>query len=238
MKSVTRCKKIVTALLLAASPEIAAAQVTETNPDQYVIIKAGQAKINDNISEQTKKQQETAALQGSIAYQFTTIKKWEGNYNSYLKTAKGYAEALKAGMSLYADGVQTLRHIYEIKRAIQTNPAGVAATIAMDNLYLEATSEFIKVYSTIKESLDKGGKDNMLNGEERTEMLWELSDRLEDLNRRLRLIAVSIAYYNMNDVWNKYTAGLVDRDHATIASEAFDRWKKARRVSMIFNSDK
>lgn len=222
-------------LVLFFFPCVTMAQLSQSNPDQYVIIHQGQKKINDEISKQTKGMQKTAALQGSIAYQFNKIKNWEGKYNSYLKTAQGYAEQLKAGTSIYADGVETLRHLYEIQRAISHNPTGIGATIAMNNLYMETASEFVKVFRLLKESVAKGGETNMLNTSQRTEMLWQLADQLENLNSKLRMLAISIAYHNMTDVWNKYTAGMVERDRARIASEALDRWKRSSEVASVLN---
>ena len=140
-------------------------------------------------------------------------------YNAYLKTARGYADALKAGCSLYADGVQTLQHLYEIQRAINANPVGIGATLAMNDLYLETATEFIKTYRLLKVSVAKGGTDNMLTGAERTEMLWQLSDELARLNAKLRTLAISIAYHNLTDVWNQYTAGMVDKSTVVCAAE-------------------
>lgn len=221
-------------MLLVLVPLKVSAQLSQSNPDQYVIIAEGQKLINDKISDQTTGQQKTAALQGTIAAEFTKMKQWEGKYNSYLKTARGYAESLKAGTSIYAEGVQTLQHLYELKRAIGHNPVGMVATLSLNDLYLETASEFIKVYTTLKD-VARGGGTNMLRGSERTEMLWQLNDQLADLNRRLRQLAISIAYHNMMDVWSRYTAGLIDRDKSVIASEALDRWRRASEVASVLN---
>lgn len=235
MKLQTGCKKVADIMLMVLASLTASAQVSQSNPNQYVIIAEGQKLVNDQIGNQTNGQQKTAALQGAIAAEFTIIKGWEGKYNSYLKTARGYAESLKAGTSIYAEGVQTLQHLFELKRAIGYNPVGMAATLSLNDLYLETASEFIKVYTTLKESIAKGGETNMLRGSERTEMLWELNDQLADLNKRLRQLAISIAYHNMMDVWNRYTAGLIDRDKGVIASEALDRWRRASEVVSVLN---
>jgi len=37
----------------------------------------------------------------------------------------------------------------------------------------------------------------------------------------------------MMDVWNRYTAGLIDRDKGVIASEALDRWRRASKVASV-----
>ena len=229
------CNHILPTLVLAGISVSTFAQVGESNPSQSVAIAEGQTLVNNAVNSQTKGMQKTAALQGSMAAEFTMMKKWEQKYNSYLKTARGYADALKAGTSLYADGVETLRHLYEIRKAINANPTGIGATLAMNDLYLETTTEFIKTYRLLKVSIAKGGTDNMLTGAERTEMLWQLSDELARLNAKLRTLAISIAYHNLTDVWNQYTAGMVDKSHAEIASEAYERWRRASTVSQILN---
>ena len=234
MKSLIECRYIVAAMSLTLPPLTAAAQLSQSNPDQYYIIEKGNATINDSIKSQTKGQQETAALQGAIAAEFTKTKEWEGKYNSYLKTVRGYAESLKAGTTLYAEGVQTLQHLYELRRAIGYNPVGMAATLSLNDLYLETASEFIKVFTAIKD-VARGDTTNMLRGSERSEMLWQLNDQLADFNRRLRQLAISIAYHNMMDVWNTYTAGMIDRDKSVIAAEALERWKRARDVASVLN---
>ncbi|KWW28292.1 MAG: hypothetical protein AUK63_1978 [bacterium P3] len=213
-------------------PMTASAQASQSNPDQYVIIAEGQKKVNDQIRNQTDGQQKTAALQGAIAAEFTIMKGWEGKYVSYLKTVRGYAESLKAGTSIYADGVEVLRNIYDLRKAIGHNPVGIAATLSLNDLYLEVGTEFVKVFKTLQ-SVAKGEKTNMLRGSERTDLLWRISDQLADLNRKLRQLVISIAYHNMMDVWNRYTAGLIDRDKGVIASEALDRWRRASKVASV-----
>ena len=229
------CNHILPTLVLAGISVSTFAQVGESNPSQYVAIAEGQTLVNNAVNSQTKGMQKTAALQGSMAAEFTMMKKWEQKYNSYLKTARGYADALKAGTSLYADGVETLRHLYEIRKAINANPTGIGATLAMNDLYLETTMEFIKTYRLLKVSIAKGGTDNMLTGAERTEMLWQLNDELARLNAKLRTLAISIAYHNFTDVWNQYTAGMVDKNHADIAHDAYDRWRRASTVAQILS---
>ena len=229
------CNHILRTLVLAGISVSTFAQVGESNPSQYVAIAEGQTLVNNAVNSQTQGMQKTAALQGSMAAEFTMMKKWEQKYNSYLKTARGYADALKAGTSLYADGVETLRHLYEIRKAINANPTGIGATLAMNDLYLETTTEFIKTYRLLKVSIAKGGTDNMLTGAERTEMLWQLNDELARLNAKLRTLAISIAYHNFTDVWNQYTAGMVDKSHADIAHDAYDRWRRASNVARILS---
>jgi hypothetical protein len=234
MKLLTECKFMTVAVILIV-PVLSYAQAAESNPAQVVAIDEGNKMINDKISSQATAMQKTATYQGSIATEFTIMKGWESKYNSYLKKTRGYAEAIQAGTTLYADGVETLQHLYELQRAINANPTGIGATLAMNDLYMETAQEFIKTYRVLKTSIAKGGKENMLTGAERTEMLWELTDALARLNSKLRMLAISIAYHNLTDVWNQATVGIIPRSHSDIAHDAIDRWKRASEVSMILN---
>lgn len=200
----------------------------ENNGSQIAAIRGGGEKINKAISKQTTSQTKTDLLAGAIGTEFLFIKGWEGKYNSYLKTTQGYAQGLKGAATLYAEGVTTLRHLYEIAKAIKNNPQGVMATVSMNNLYADAAAELIKVYNVLKYTIAEGTQTNMLTGAERTELLWAISDSLQDFNRKLRQLALSIAYYNMTDVWNKATAGMVDRNHGEIARQAYKRWVRAQ----------
>lgn len=224
---------VAAALFLAAVPS--SAQMSQSNPLQYVEIETGHKNINDQIKKQTKAQEKTGLLQATISAEFSKIKQWEGKYNSYLKTARGYAEAIKAGTSLYAEGVETLRHIHEIRKAVAANPQGIGASVAMNNIYVETAAELIRTYRLLKVSVALGTNVNMLTGAERTELLWNLNDALNQLNRKLRRLAMSIAFYNLEDVWNNATAGMVERSHAQVAADAIDRWKRAQRVYAILD---
>lgn len=222
-------------LLSVLTASKASAQIGESNPSQYAAMETGTEMINSSVGKQTTAMRKTGTLQAAIAAEFTQMKSWESKYNSYLKTANGYAEQLKAGCNLYAEGVMTLRHIYEIQKACSANPEGIAASISMNNLYMETVTEFVKTYRTLKKSIAQGGSANMLNGKQRTELLWAINTNLYDLNAKLRQLAISIAFYNLKDVWNRATAGMTERSHGEIAEEALDRWKRARRVSQILN---
>lgn len=238
MKSLTVSKRtvvIIMAVFTMSAITPASAQVTQSNPLQYVEIETGHKNINEQVNKQTKAQEKTGVLQATISGEFTKIKQWEGKYNAYLKTARGYAEAIQAGTSLYAEGVETLRHIHEIKKAVSANPQGIGASIAMNNIYVETAAELIRTYRLLKVSVALGTKENMLTGAERTELLWNLNDALDQLNGKLRRLAVSIAFYNLGDVWKSATAGMVERTHAQVAADAIDRWKRAQRVYAILD---
>ncbi len=227
MRLPTACR-IFTVIVGCAFSLSVRAQLEENNGTQIAAIAGGGELINKAISKQTTSQTKTDLLAGEIGTEFLYIKDWEGKYNSYLKTTQGYAEGLKGAATLYAEGVTTLRHLYEITKAIKNNPQGVMATVSMNNLYAETAAELIKVYNVLKYTIAEGTQTNMLTGAERTELLWEINDSMQDFNRKLRQLALSIAYYNMTDVWNKATAGMVDRNHGEIARQAYKRWVKAQ----------
>lgn len=202
------------------------AQVASSNPLEYAALTEGNNLINTQIKNQTDTKLKTAGIQSTIAAEFTQIKSWEEKYNSYIKTAEGYASSLKACSHLYDDGVRILIDLNNIRKAVARNPEGLAATASMNNLYMEAATELISVYSALKNAVAKGGEDNMLTGAERSKVLWSLNDKLEAFEKKVKKLHLSLRYYTMTDVWNNYTAGMIDRDNGTVARAALGRWKR------------
>jgi hypothetical protein len=100
----------------------------------------------------------------------------------------------------------------------------------MNNLYLETATKLVSVYTLLKDAIAKGGKENMLTGAERSKTLWELNDRLAAFSKKLSQLQLCIRYYTMTDVWNSVTAGMLDRSHGEIASQAHDRWVRCGRI--------
>jgi len=210
-------------------------QAHQSNPSQYVAIAEGNIKIDNTVNDQIKSEEKTLAMQTAMSVEWNSIKTWQKKYNSYLKTTRGYADGLKAATTLYAEGVKTLRNLYDLTKAAKANPQGIGATLALNNLYVEVAAEVVKTYSILKKSIDLGGSENMLTGAERTELLWWIEDNMAQLNRKLRKLAISIAFYNMTDVWHQATAGMIDRSHGDVAADALDRWKRVQRVQQILD---
>ena len=208
----------------------ASAQIASSNPLEYVALAEGNELINAQIKSQIEDEQKTALLQNTIAAEFTMIHSWEKKYNKYLKTAEGYASTLKACTTLYDDGVRVFINLYNLKKAITGNPQGIVATMSMNNLYIETATELVSVYTTLKDAIAKGGEENMLTGAERSKTLWALNDRMAAFNKRLNQLYLSIRYYNMMDVWENATAGMLDRDNAEIAQASLRRWKRCSRL--------
>ena len=218
---------ILAAVLALFLPHIAQAQIAASNPLEWVALAEGNELINGQIDKQIKGQTQTAALQNSIAAEFNRIHQWEKEYNSYLKTASGYASSLKACTHLYNDGVRIFLTLGKLGKAIKNNPQGIIASMSMNNLYIETATELVTVFTLLNDAVAKGGTENMLTGAERSKTLWALNDKLSAFSRKLHLLYLSIRYYTLNDVWNNVTAGMLDRDNGEMARMAMNRWRRA-----------
>lgn len=153
---------IVVALVLSVPS--AHAQIVTANPLEWMALAEGNEAINGEIEKEIKGQTKTALLQNTIAAEFTKIHEWEKKYNSYLKTASGYASSLKACTYLYDDGVKIFITLCKMRKAINNNPQGIVATLSMNNLYMETATELVSVFTLLKDAVAKGGKENMLTG--------------------------------------------------------------------------
>ena len=198
-----------------------------SNPGEYLAIRTGEDNINKRISSQTKSRNKEAGIQAELSESTTKIKNWEQQYNSYLKETSGYAKRAVACCQLYLEGVQTLTALWEVYAAKKINPQGVFATLSMNNLYMETATQFIKTYRSLKKVCAKGTDKNMLNGAERTELIWNLERELEQLNGKLRRLAVSISVFSFEDVWNRAIAGRIDKTNGMVALEARNRMRRA-----------
>ena len=104
---------------------------------------------------------------------------------------------------------------------------------SMNNLYMETTTEMLSVFTLLKDAVAKGGETNMLTGAERSKTLWALEDRLSAFSHKLQQLYLSIRHYRMADVWNRATAGMIERDHRDVALQSLSHWKRyAKEVSL------
>ena len=218
---------VLVALLAGLLPQAAKAQIAASNPLEWMALAEGNEVINGQIEKQIKGQTQTALLQNSIAAEFNRIHKWEKQYNSYLKTASGYASSLKACTHLYNDGVRIFITLGKLGKAIRNNSQGIIAGMSMNNLYIETATELVSVFTLLNEAVAKGGIENMLTGAERSKTLWALNDKLSAFRRKLHLLYLSIRYYTLNDMWNNVTAGMLDRNNGEAARMAISRWRRA-----------
>ena len=228
MRLQTGLRRVFALIALSVGTIPASAQgLSSSNPLEYAAIAGGEELIGNQIKKQSKAMAAIAVEQGAMTVANTKMKQWEQKYNSYLKTASGYASSIKAATSLYADGMQTLTALWEVHTACRINPQGIAASLSMNNLYLETATEFIRTYRALKNVIAKGGEDNMLNGAERTQMLWNLTNNLERLNRKLRLLSVSVTMHSLDDVWNRAITGKINKSNKVLAKESSKRMCRA-----------
>lgn len=210
-----------------------------SNPGEYTVLAAGNVLINSTVKSERNAQAETAALQVMMSGEFTKIKQWESKYNSYLKTAEGYASALKAATGIYDDGMRIILALGKLRKACSDNPQGIVATLSMNNLYLETATELVSVFSLLKDGVSKGGAENMLTGAERSKMLWALEERMKSLSEKLQLLYYSIRHYRMADVWQRATAGMIEHNRGEVARQSLSHWKRyAKEVSQYSGTSK
>ena len=218
---------ILAAVLAFLLPQLAQAQIAASNPLEWVALAEGNELINGQIDKQIKGQTQTAVLQNSIAAEFNRIHQWEKEYNSYLKTANGFASSLKACTHLYNDGVRIFLTLGKLGEAIKNNPQGIIASMSMNNLYIETATELVSVFTLLNDAVAKGGTENMLTGAERSKTLWALNDKLSAFSRKLHLPYLSIRSYTLHDVWNNVPAGMLARDNGKVERLARNRWRRA-----------
>ncbi len=229
MRLLTDYRALLLCLFMTSSIKVCYGQngATTSNPGEYVAIITGEDLINNKISSQTKSREKEAGIQAELSASTTAIRNWEQQYNAYLKQADGYAQRTVACCQLYLEGVQTLTALWEVYAAQKINPQGVFATLSMNNLYMETATQFIKTYRSLKKVCAKGTDTNMLNGAERTQLIWLLERDLEQLNAKLRRLAVSISVFSFEDVWNRAIAGKIDKSNGMLALEARNRMRRA-----------
>ena len=236
MKNGIKYRILLVSILSAVSVRMSAViDFVSVDPLWEAAVLTGSKKVMEQYDTQNKKLLEMATLQNTMALHFNPMKEWQRKYNSYLKTASGYAEAFNAGTNLTAQAVRTVRDLIDLKKVMMRNPEGIAATLAMNNLYMETITEFIKTFRMLKFSVSTGGELNMITCKERVEMIWALVDRLDELNTKVRKLILSIAYYRVKDIWAFYTRGMFDRHKGDIAANCLERWNRIQDAVRIMN---
>ena len=355
-------------------------------PDQWVIIEVTGDELISKTGKNTAKMSAIIAELHVMMQEMLLMDKWNKEYNDYLKDTKGIAGHIRAATTLYSQGAVLLENLYLLQRAVKSNPEGIAASVPMNNLYMETAAEVVRAYRTLKYIIlgeeaedeqteptpvhqvpyepgcvqvtvtiqNKSGKDiafdgkinfilhgyiaqedytghaafhgvclggdynipaggsktytvifikddnptyglglpfaeeghtgsrmsnnayyignkgytcefissdeifreggsytmtipkgtcewysggggkSMLTGAERLDLLWNLAMNIRELNKKLRKTAISIAYYDLIDVWNHATAGMYEKDHKQIADDCYRDWQKAYKVSTLF----
>lgn len=214
-------------LLLFITIRANAVDVTYQNYAEYFALTEGNALINVAVSGSTENQAAQGVLHNGVALQFDKIHTWEKKYNQYLSNVSGFASALKAGMSIYDGTLRTVLNLVRIAKAAEANPQGPFATLSMNNLYADAVTEFISVYKLMKFAIAHGGDTDLLNGKERCELMWTVSDKINELSATLTRLYFSIRIYNIADAWYQVTSGIYERDKAELAKQCLHQWQRA-----------
>lgn len=222
------------AVCVCGTMAVRAQLITWTDPSQIAAYSVGNTQILGAVGDITAAETANAVLINTMAAEFNQIHKWEKKYNNYLKNVSGYASTLKAASSIFTDGVRTFISLFELAKAVASNPEGVIGTISMTNLYLETATEMLTVYTVLKDAIANGSEENMLNGMERSKTLWEIEDSLSSFLKKLNQLVLAVKYYKLIDVWYDLTAGMIDRDNGTIAKAALERWQ---RMGKVVNED-
>lgn len=214
-----------------------AQSVTAEHPIQYGIILMATDSLKQEVNDQIRAQNEIAIKATDMSVKFSVMEGWEDKYNAYLKKVDGYASALKAGTTLYSEGVRTLYFVNQLRKAVSKNPQGLFATAALSNLYVDVAADLFKTFRLLQMCVARGGEMNMMTGAERTEMLWMLDDTIHDLNKKLQRLSISISYFTLGDVKDAYLAKIIRPDHTTVAGQALNRWQRAAEVNRTLNGD-
>lgn len=212
------------------------AQLASVNPAEEAAIVAGNAAINKQVNGEIDAEMKTTALQLKMSSQFTKMKNWEKQYNKYLTDINGFASGIQAATHIYDDGVNLFFTLSDIKNAVANNPEGIAATVAMNNLYMETLSELLSCSRILKNTVAVGGEENMLTGAERVEILWKVEDSLHSLNLKLHQLYLSLRHYRLTDVWSRATSGIIEKDFSTIGNESLERFQRAAREVTMYST--
>ena len=235
MKSETVIKLIICVIATCCSHNAySQVNVATENPDQWIAIDQGSQEINGMVSTETKKMAGIAGETTAISLMMIQINKWQKQYNDYLENAEGYANGIVATTSLYGHGIQLLENFVMLKNAVTKGHGaeGLVSTALMTSLLGETAIQLIKTYRVLKFTVAKGGKKNMLNGAQRTELLWILDDELTKLNKMFRELSIMVECYNLTDVFRKYTRGILPPDKDRLARECLTSWRRASRASI------
>ena len=157
MKNLIKYRILLICILSSFSVRMSAIiDFVSVDPLWEMAVMTGTKKVMEQYNTQNTKLLEMAALQNTMALHFNAVKEWRRKENAYLKVAC-YAEAVQAGSRLTAEAVRTVRDLMDLKKVMQRNPEGIAATLSMNNLYVETVVEFIKTFRMLQ---------NVLIGEE------------------------------------------------------------------------
>lgn len=235
-----KCLPVLLALVSSTIPGSALGYqplVSLTNAAEYESYGVGNGFILGQVAAQTSGQAATAVTQSAINFQFNKMLQWQKRFNNYLKNASGYAEVLQGSVSIYQESVMVFLNLSSLVKDMAAHPQGIVTTGVMTDLFIETVSEFVSIYGTLsnivarKDGGKVGGKLNMLNANDRVQVVCDLRDKLRSLNSKVCRLAMAVRYHKLIDIWDSATSGLWDRDKKTLARDAGKRFKRAAKAA-------
>ena len=122
MRLQTGLRRVFALIALSVGTIPASAQgLSSSNPLEYAAIAGGEELLGNQIKKQSKAMAAIAVEQGAMTVANTKMKQWEQKYNSYLKTASGYASAIKAAPFM-PTGCRRSRHYGKSIRHVESIP--------------------------------------------------------------------------------------------------------------------
>lgn len=208
--------------------------ILSVDPLLEATVTAGVYGLMEREKKLTNKMLETSAFSGSMTLLFYQMKEWENKYNSYLGTVQGFAEQIKGATTLYADAVITLRNLNDLKRMIESNPQGLVSSAVLNNLLIETADCLVLVFYQLNKSVAQGGDKNLLSGKERAEMIWQLVDRVEELNFKIRQLTYSVAVLSIQDVARYYLTRVgLNQGYRGVAETCLAKFKNSYVQSCV-----
>lgn len=214
------------------------AQKLIANEGEYVSYGTNQAAILGEVKEQTSLQSATAVEQGTINLQFNSMLRWQQQLNNYLKNATGYAEILKNSVSIYQESVQVFLSLGQLYADIKDSPKGFITTGIMTDLITETLSECVSVYGSLanlvaKENPDgeMGGKSNMLNANDRVQIVYDIRDKLRTLHRKINNLDIAVRSFTFSHLWDNTTSRFWSCDKKEALRQARSHFKQSAKAA-------
>ena len=210
--------------VIAVASQGQAVASVQVNSSQILAFEKEGGMVRKEVAHQAALLTAITAEHGVMSMELNAMKRWQRTYNNYLKTVEGFTEKLTAATTLYTEGVCLLRNMQDLLKAQIKNPAGALAGATNTKLIGDVAIESIMAFRTAKMTVGGGGSNKMLDGSARVALLWDLNDRLAELNVKIRKLTNYIYYTRLIDIWEQYTYGMFAFDRKQHAQNALDRW--------------
>ncbi|MDD5862593.1 MAG: hypothetical protein PUD15_08605 [Prevotella sp.] len=232
-------KKVLAAIAVTLSSATAWAGLSTTNPTEIAIISAPEnlgPTIVKGITDQSSSATSTALIQGGMFGLQSKMASWDKKRVAYLESSN-FGEAISNACTLYVDGVRTLQSLWMLQEACRINPQGLGS-MRTAKLFIDTGFQLFYIYRTLTEVISGKGEKHMLSGAERMQLLWSLTDQLNELNTKLHNLSFSILVSSYADVWNDAISGMKEKTHGELALEAMERGMHGLKNSWILHKEK